>query len=94
MSPPVLYFYGYSSGYVQQFTRIEKAINKKVKSFLLRMIKRLRQDIYWRSNCLSHNTCSLIEGFCLQGVGARLPAICREPAAKPGHAECLVQPGA
>jgi len=26
--------------------------------------------------------------FCLEGVGARLPAICREPAARPVYAVC------
>jgi hypothetical protein len=26
--------------------------------------------------------------FCPEGVGAGLPAICREPAAKPKHTEC------
>jgi hypothetical protein len=28
---------------------------------------------------------------CPSGVGARLPAICREPAVKPAHAEYLAQ---
>ena len=43
------------------------------------------------SNCIHCATCAPLGGIYPQGVGARLPAICREPAAKPANAVCLIQ---
>jgi len=44
------------------------------------------------SNCINYATCAPLGGIYPHGVGARLPAICREPAANPVNAVHLTLP--